>query len=71
VKDAIFRNPEVLSLKIIRRGILTMRCFCSELYSCTYKRASFSVGSSYHRKRERESEWRREKRFWIIHQTKP
>lgn len=43
-----------LSRKIIRRGIFTIRCFCSELYNCTYNRASFSVGSSYHRKREKE-----------------
>jgi len=43
-----------LSRKIIRRGILNIRCFCSKMYNCTYNRASFSVGSSYHRKRERE-----------------
>ena len=41
-----------LSCKILRRGILTIRCFCSEFY--------ISVGSSYRRKRERERVKKRE-----------
>ena len=59
-----------LSCKIIRHGILIIRCFCSELYIVRTTEPAFP-SVRHITERGRESEWRREKRFWIIHQTKP